>query len=150
MDVKVDAYLPQEYIANDLLRVEMYKKIASIRNRDNRDDLIDELIDRFGDPNRPVMNLIDVAQLKALCARLGIDYVTSRGDELHLRFSMSADIDLVRVLTAVRGFPKALRVMGSNPPVIVYFEPRKSPEELLRGAVRVMEGVNAADRKSVV
>ena len=53
VDLKIDAYLPQEYIANDLLRVEMYKKIASIRNRDNRDDLIEELIDRFGDPNRP-------------------------------------------------------------------------------------------------
>ncbi len=102
VDVKVDAYLPQEYIANDLLRVEMYKKIASIRNRDNRDDLIEELIDRFGDPNRPVMNLIEIAHLKALCSRLGIDYVTGRGDELLMRFCMSAEIDLMRVLAAVR------------------------------------------------
>ena len=141
VDLKIDAYLPQEYIANDLLRVEMYKKIASIRNRDNRDDLIEELIDRFGDPNRPVMNLIDIAHLKALCSRLGIDYVTCRADELIMRFSMAADIDLLRVLEAVRDFPQYLRVKGGNPPELIYYERHKDAETLLRGAVKVMEGV---------
>ena len=144
IDLKIDAYLPQEYIANDLLRVEMYKKIATIRNRENRDDLIDELIDRFGDPNRPVMNLIDTAHLKALCARLGIDYVTMRGDELMMRFSMAADIDFMRVLTAVKEQPQYLRVKPINPPELYYYERGKEPEELLRGAVKVMEKVVAA------
>lgn len=141
VDVKIDAYLPQEYIANDLLRVEMYKKIASITDRDSRDDLTEELIDRFGDPNRPVMNLIEIAHLKALCARLGIDYATVRGDELVMRFCISADIDLVRVLTAVKDFPKFLRVRGGNPPELVYYERHKDTEALVRGAVKVMEGV---------
>ena len=49
---------------------------GSIRSQADRDDLIEELIDRFGDPNKPVMNLIEVAQLKACCGKLGIDYVT--------------------------------------------------------------------------
>ncbi len=143
VDMKVDAYLPQEYIANDLLRVEMYKKIASIRDRDSRDDLIEELIDRFGDPNKPVMNLIEVAQLKAYCSRLGIDYVALKGDELHMRFAMAAEIDLIRVLTAVRAFPQVLTVRGGNPPAIIYFERHRDAETLLRGAVKVMEEVVA-------
>ena len=141
VDLRVDAYIPQEYIANDLLRVEMYKKIASIRNRENRDDLIDELIDRFGDPNKPVMNLIEVAQLKALCSKLGIDYVTLKGDELHMRFSMAADIDLMRVLVAVKAFPQYISVRGNQPFVIVYYERHAEPEALLRGAVKAMEQV---------
>jgi len=141
MDLKIDAYLPQEYIPNDLLRVEMYKKIASIRDRDSRNDLIDELIDRFGDPNRPVMNLIETAHLKALCAKLGIDYVTLRGDELMMRFSMAADIDGIRVLTALKGFPQYLRVKPINPMEVYYYERGKDPEALLRGCVKVMEGV---------
>ena len=143
VDLKVDAYLPQEYISNDLLRVEMYKKIASIHDHDSRDDLIEELIDRFGDPNRPVMNLIEVAQLKAYCSRLGIDYVTLKGDELIMRFYMGADIDFMRVLIAIRSFPQYLTVRGSNPITIAYFEPHSDPEALLRGAVKVMEGVAA-------
>ena len=138
VDLKIDAYIPQEYIPNDLLRVEMYKKIASIHDRDSRDDLIEELIDRFGDPNRPVMNLIDVAQLKASCARLGIDYVTNRGDELIMRFAMSANIDLLPILAALREHPECLAVRGGNPPAIAYFAPKKDPETLLRGCVKVM------------
>jgi len=141
MDLKIDAYLPQEYIPNDLLRVEMYKKIASIRDRDSRNDLIDELIDRFGDPNRPVMNLIETAHLKALCAKIGIDYVTLRGDELMMRFSMAADIDGIRVLTALKGFPQYLRVKPIRPMEVYYYERGKDPEALLRGCVKVMEGV---------
>ena len=141
VDMRIDAYLPPEYISDDLLRVEMYKKIASIRDREGRDDLTDELIDRFGDPNRPVMNLIDIAHLKALCGRLGIDYVTVRGDELTMRFSMLADIDLIRVLTAVKSFGQYLRVKGGNPPELIYCERRKDAETLLHGAVKVMEQV---------
>ncbi|MGN0802359.1 MAG: transcription-repair coupling factor, partial [Candidatus Faecivicinus sp.] len=142
VDIKVDAYLPQEYVSNDLLRMEMYKKIASIRTDDARDDLIEELIDRFGDPNRPVMNLIDIAQLRALCSRLAIDYVTCKGDALVMRFSISADIDLVRVLTAVKQHPE-LKVQGGNPPTLVYSARKKTPEELLQSAVKLMQAVVA-------
>ena len=141
VDVKVDAYLPQEYVTNDLLRVEMYKKIASIRSAETREDLVEELVDRFGDPNRPVMNLIEIAHLKNLCSQLAIDLVTEKNSQLNMRFSLAADIDLIRVLVAVKKFPNCLKVQGGNPPTLVYFERNKSAEELLKGAVKVMEQV---------
>ena len=141
IDLKVDAYLPQEYISNDLLRVEMYKKIASIRSKETSEDLVDELIDRFGSPNRPVMNLIEIARLKSLCTRLGIDNVSQKGDEIHMRFSLAADIDLIRVLEAFKKHENCLKMRGNNPPTVVYFERRKTIEELLSGAVVVMEQV---------
>ena len=139
VDVKMDAYLPQEYVSSDLLRVEMYKKIATIRNQEDRDDMIEELIDRFGDPNRPVMNLIEIASLKALCSQLGIDYVTVRNGDLLMRFSIAADVDLVRVLKAIKKYPECLRMQGGNTPTLVYFKANASAEELMRGAVDVMQ-----------
>ncbi len=141
VDVKVDAYLPGEYVQDDLLRVEMYKKIASIHDRDSREDLIEELIDRFGDPKRPVMNLVEIASLKALCSKIGVDYVSVKGDELWMRFSISANIDLMRVLLAIRKQPECLRMQGGNPPTLVYFKRGKDAETLLKGAVDVMETV---------
>ncbi len=140
VDIKIDAYLPQEYVSNDLLRVEMYKKIASIRNDENREDLVEELIDRFGDPSAPVMNLVEIAQLRALCSRLAIDYVTCKGDAMVMRFSISADIDLVRVLMAVKQHPE-IKVQGGNPPTLVYSAFRISQEELLRRSVKLMQEV---------
>ena len=76
-----------------------------------------------------------------ILAGLGIDYVTLKGDELHMRFAMAADIDLIRVLTAVKEHPAVLTVRGGNPPAIVYYERHKEPETLLRGCVKVMEQV---------
>ncbi len=144
IDVKVDAYLPREYVTNDLLRVEMYKKIASIRDEEGRDDMVEELCDRFGDPNGPVMNLIEIASLKALCSKLGMDLVTVRGDELWMRFYIGADIDLMGVLMAIRERQDCLRMQGNNPPVLVYFKRGANAEELLRGAVPVLRQVEAA------
>ena len=142
VDLRVDAYLPREYVSSDALRVEMYKKIASIRDRAGREDLIEELIDRFGDPNRPVMNLIEISHLKALCSSLGIDNVSMRGAEMILRFSLAAEPDVMRFLQAVKRQQGRLRMLGGNPPSLAYFEVgKKTAEDLLEGAVRVMEQV---------
>ena len=141
VDLKVDAYLPQEYVTSDILRVEMYKRIASIRDRDSREDLIEELIDRFGDPNRPVMNLVEIAHLKALCEKLGVDNVGMKGQDMALRFAISANPDVLRLLTAVKKHERKLRMVGSNPPSLHYFDGKKTAEELLPGAVKLMEDV---------
>ena len=93
------------------------------------DDVTDELIDRFGDPTRPVINLIDIAQLKSLCGRLGIDMVSGRGDALVMRFSMLADLDIVTLLKALEPYKSCLRFTPSNPPTITYAEPGKKQEQ---------------------
>ena len=144
VELKVDAYLPQEYVPSDVMRVEMYKKIASIRDRAGREDLIEELIDRFGDPNRPVMNLIEIAHLKALCSRLGIDNVSMKGGEMVLRFSIAAQLNPMKLLMAVKPHEARLRLVGTNPPALRFFDVRrKTAEELLPEAVRVMEDILA-------
>ena len=144
VELKVDAYLPQEYVPSDVMRVEMYKKIASIRDRAGREDLIEELIDRFGDPNRPVMNLIEIAHLKALCSRLGIDNVSMKSGEMELRFSIAAQLNPMKLLMAVKPHEARLRLVGTNPPALRFFDvKRKTAEELLPEAVRVMEDILA-------
>ncbi len=141
IEIKVDAYLPAEYVSSDLMRMEMYKKIASIDGQDARDDLIEELIDRFGDPAKPVMNLIDIAQLKNVCSRLGIDMVTSKGDALVMRFSIMADLDIVKLLKALEPYKKNIKFTPTNPPTLTYSEIGKKQEQLLKNAVDIMESV---------
>lgn len=103
--------------------------------------MIEELIDRFGDPTRPVINLIDIAQLKSLCGRLGIDLVSGRGDALVMRFSVLADLDIVALLKALEPYKGCLRLTPTNPPTITYTESGKKQEQLLKGAVEVMQRV---------
>lgn len=64
IDMQVDAYIPERYIRDEFTRLEVYKKIARIKTEVQQDDMIDELIDRFGDIPIPVTNLIHIALLK--------------------------------------------------------------------------------------
>lgn len=72
----IDAFFPSRYIRDSKQKVEMYKRVAAARSREEIEDIIDELIDRYGEPPEPVQNLLWVASLKLAAARLGIVSVT--------------------------------------------------------------------------
>ena len=141
VELKVDAFLPTEYVKSDVTRVEVYKKIASIGSLAAREDLIEELIDRFGDPARPVMNLIEIAHLKNLCQRLGIDLVTARMGALVMRFSPAAEVDVMRLILALKPYEKLVRLQAGRESALSYQDGKKTVEEQMPGAVLMMENV---------
>ena len=74
MDLNLDAYIPDSYIPNEYQKLDIYKRIAGIENEEEMDDMLEELIDRFGDIPRKVQQLLNIAGLKALAHSA---YVTS-------------------------------------------------------------------------
>ena len=80
VDLRVDAFLGTDYVSEEKQRMEMYKRIASITSDEERADVTDELIDRYGTLPPAAETLLDVSQLRALCNRMGIS-VVSRGRE---------------------------------------------------------------------
>ena len=87
IDVSIDAYLPSDYIYDSIQKIEIYKKVAAIRTFEEADDVIDELVDRFGDLPQAVSNLLAVARLKVYGSLYGIEQISGKGDELLLRFA---------------------------------------------------------------
>ncbi|REK69222.1 transcription-repair coupling factor [Paenibacillus paeoniae] len=87
IDVSVDAYLPSDYIYDSIQKIEIYKKVAAVRSFEECDDLVDELIDRFGDLPQAVSNLMSVARLKIYGGQYGIETITQKGDDLIFRMS---------------------------------------------------------------
>lgn len=79
IDIPISAHIPEKYISNISQRLEIYRKIAAIENEDDKMDLIDELIDRFGDPAKSVIGLMDVAILRARAAKLGFNEIVADG-----------------------------------------------------------------------
>ena len=84
IDVQLDAHIPEEYIENLSQRLDVYKKIASIRTAEDRMDLTDELIDRFGEPPRAVETLLEVALLRNTLASFGFCEITQQAQSLRL------------------------------------------------------------------
>ncbi len=72
VDISVDAYIPEKYIAAASQRMDAYKKIASVQNRDDLRDVEEELCDRYGDLPVPVRDLLDISLLRSMGERCGI------------------------------------------------------------------------------
>ena len=76
LDVNVDAYIPDSYIPNEYHKLDIYKRIAAIESEEEMDDMIEELIDRFGDIPKKVELLLEVARLKNLAHQAYVTEVT--------------------------------------------------------------------------
>lgn len=84
VDLPVNAYIPDSYIDDEIIKIEMYKKIASIENEDDMNDIKDELADRFSDIPKSVNALISIAYIKTLCKQVGIEKIRMLKDEVIL------------------------------------------------------------------
>ncbi len=72
VDVHVSAHIPEMYISNVNQRLDIYRRISDIRSKDDALDVVDELIDRFGEPPESVISLVDIALIRSTAAKLGI------------------------------------------------------------------------------
>ena len=87
IDIKVTAYIPSSYIENENQKIEVYQDIANIENDTEASELIDELIDRYGDVPKEVYNLIEVAKIKSISKRLHIIKISQKGDNVIIQFN---------------------------------------------------------------
>ncbi|MDE7243692.1 MAG: transcription-repair coupling factor [Oscillospiraceae bacterium] len=87
VDLTVSANIPDTYVPSNEQRMDLYRRIAAIRTEANAADLLDELLDRYGDPPKPVYTLLDVAMLRANAIRSGVSEVCQRDGKLKLTIS---------------------------------------------------------------
>jgi transcription-repair coupling factor (superfamily II helicase) len=140
VDVKVDAYLPESYVKDDRQRMEMYKRIAGLVTDADRADILDELMDRFGEVPPPVETLLDIAQLRAQANKLGISQVTyKQGGFLVLKIDLKhMPQDDEAYITAMSQADKRLMPSRMHPDVIILAAPTLNEYGMLREAVKVL------------
>ncbi|MFW5469153.1 transcription-repair coupling factor [Knoellia sp. CPCC 206435] len=79
IDLPVDAHLPHDYVPGERLRLEAYKKLATVADEAALDEILAELVDRYGTPPEPVRNLIEVARLRTVARAAGIKDISVQG-----------------------------------------------------------------------
>ena len=87
IDLKVTAYIPNDYIENQNQKIETYQDIANLENEEQISEIIDELIDRFGEIPTEVTNLIEIARIKILARNLKILSIIQKQENVVIRFS---------------------------------------------------------------
>lgn len=87
VELPVDAYIPREYISDQITRVEMYRRFEVARGSGTLDELSRELADRFGEMPEQVSRMMKIEGIRELAGRAGLVAVTMRGDELQFKYS---------------------------------------------------------------
>ena len=85
-DLTVSANLPETYIPSPEQRVDFYRRIAALQTQDESRDLLDELMDRYGEAPKSVLALMDVALLRTAAAEVGVRDITQRGETVTFTF----------------------------------------------------------------
>ncbi|MFT8743247.1 MAG: transcription-repair coupling factor, partial [Lentilactobacillus hilgardii] len=90
VELDLEAYLPSDYIQDSQQKIEIYKRIRQIENQDQLNEVTDDLIDRFGDYNEPVANLLKISEMKMYADKAMIEKVHQDGPRVTLTFAKQA------------------------------------------------------------
>ena len=81
-DLNINANIDKNYVERGEERMDLYRRMAAIRSQEDADDLLDEIVDRYGEPPKGVLNLIDVALMRAKAKAAGIRDIRQKGQEI--------------------------------------------------------------------
>lgn len=142
LDVNVDAYIPDSYIPNEYHKLDIYKRIAAIESEEEMDDMIEELIDRFGDIPKKVELLLEVARLKNLAHQAYVTEVTQKGVTYTFRMYEKAKIHVERIPDLLKQFPEDLSFKADiSDPKFIYQRKKKTKRGEVENPIEVVKKV---------
>ena len=117
-DLTVSANIPEWYVPSTEQRMDLYRRIARIRKESDGDDLIDELLDRYGEPPRSVNNLITVALLRVEAVECGITDLTQRENKIYMTLE-ELNPGIIMALDRDPALKNRLKISGGSTPILV-------------------------------
>ena len=124
VELDMDAYIPDTYIADDTQRMDMYRRIAGMESAEDYDDILDELTDRYSDPPGAVINLLEAALIRTMAKAV---YVTEiSGNRNSIRFSLYEKAGLLpeKIPDFVESYDGDVKLLAGNPPGFMYRDQR--------------------------
>ena len=117
-DLAISANIPESYVPSSEQRMDLYRRIALVRTEEEADDLMDEIIDRFGDPPPSVNSLVRVALLRGEAGKAGVTDIAQKNGQLRFRLD-EFDMEIVSALYAMPDYKGRLRVDGGSVPAVL-------------------------------
>lgn len=146
VDADVDAFIPASYIPNEYQKLDIYKRITGIETDQEYEDMIDELIDRFGDLPRSAKNLLRIARIKSRAHSVYLTEVVQRSDQVRMVLFERAQIHVEKIQGFVERYAGKMRfVPDAKAPYFLYKiwqnskDKKPDPLELLEGLLGAME-----------
>ena len=138
-DLTVTANINKDYVASGEQRMDLYRRMAAIRTQEDADELLDEIVDRFGDPPKGVMNLIAIALLRARASAAGIRDIAQKGRTLRFRL---AQFDFAVVSRVAGQYQKRMFVepKSEEPAITLQLTAKEDPLQAAERFVKTYQG----------
>ena len=137
VDIQIDAHIPENYIESLAQRLDIYKKIAAVQNEEDKMEMIDELLDRYGDPPKSVEGLINASLLRNTAASLGITEIQQRKDNMIFYIERPSPEQIDAISSAYKG--RVAFNCLSKPYISVKLDRGQKPERLMESVLSVMK-----------
>jgi transcription-repair coupling factor (superfamily II helicase) len=141
LNLGLNIRIPEQYIAEENQRLRIYKRAAAAADEKQLGDLAAELRDRYGEPPPPVEHLLQYAQLRLACQRVGVAAIERRRDQVNVRFSQNAEADPQKIMQLVA---RHKGVVFTPQGVLKFSLKAVRPDEVLNGLRRLLEGLETA------
>ena len=116
IELNVTSYIPEEYISDGSQKIEIYQNIALCKNEEDIQNVVDEIIDRFGNMPPELENLLDIARIKYLAKQYYITKIASKGTAVVFTFEQSKfNIDVIKL---VEKYKNAIKFQPGVKPMI--------------------------------
>lgn len=124
VDMDVSAYIPDSYIRNEYMKLDMYKRIASIENDSEAEDLMEELIDRFGQIPKSVNNLLEISCLRQAAHNVFVTEVQGKEDWIKFAMYENARLDAAGMQEFLDAYHGTVTFKAVAKPYFLYKKPR--------------------------
>ena len=138
IDLNIDPFIPDSYISNEYQKLDIYKRIAGIENQQDYDDMLEELLDRFGEMPKAVLNLLAIARIKALAHRAYVAEIKQMGADLKITLYEKARLDPAGIPALLQKYRRGLQFKAEQEPKFL-FTPVGKPLEALTDFLKELE-----------
>ena len=136
VDIQIDAHIPEKYISSLNQRIDIYRKIMTVSEDSDKTDLIDELIDRYGEPPKSVVGLIDVSLLRNKAARIGITEISQKNGAMYFYTEYLSTGQIAGLSAAYKG---RITFNGAGKSYVsVKISPKVRPFDMMRDTVEII------------
>lgn len=119
VDLNVDAYIPDSYISNEFQKLDIYKRIAGIETQQDYDDMLEELLDRFGEPGKAVLNLLAIAKLKAIAHQGYVTEIKQTGKIVRFTLYEKARLNTEGFPALIQKYRRGLQFKNEQEPKFI-------------------------------
>jgi transcription-repair coupling factor (superfamily II helicase) len=119
IELEYSGFIPDDYIAEVEEKIEVYKKIAAVRTKEDFEQVYAEVYERFGPPPAPAASLLSLAEIKALCREMSVSSLKERGGVARVEFARVAGVKVERLVRLVSESAGSVRLDPTAPNVVL-------------------------------